>query len=464
MPVNSFENYPMGWKPDRSRLKRPYYQSIAQLLEQDMKDGYLSPNTKLPPQRELADYLDLNFTTITRAYKLCELKGLIYTIAGSGTFVSPNAANFITISAIKEENQCIELGMVHSFEQTNYMINDTIKKVGHMANLDRLLGYDHPDGFVHHKQAGLTWMNQFGIHADLNHISLVSGSQNAIAIALSALFEPGDRIATDYYTYSNFIELAKLFHLQLIPIIMDKNGMLPSDLEYQCKKTDIKGIYLMPCCSNPTTIEMSHKRKQEISNIIKQHNLILLEDDTMAFLSAGINTDYNGSLYQLIPDQSVYICGTGKSICSGLRIAYIVYGEPLAKRIQNALYNINVKTSSLDAEIITRLILSGKTNEICKTKIELAKQANHIFSTYFPHLPSFGNPLSFFRYIPLETGINAAKYEDELNAIGVRVFSSNRFITSSDKKNPGLRISLSSTKDLDELKNGLQIVSNYLQI
>ncbi|MEC2627288.1 winged helix-turn-helix domain-containing protein, partial [Bacillus cereus] len=91
MPVNSFENYSMSWKPNKELLKRPFYSSIAALIEHDTVNGFLAPGTKLPPQRELADFLDLNFTTITRAYKLCEVKGLIYAITGSGTFVAPNA-------------------------------------------------------------------------------------------------------------------------------------------------------------------------------------------------------------------------------------------------------------------------------------------------------------------------------------------------------------------------------------
>ena len=36
MPVNSFENYPMSWKPQKSQLERPYYLSLASLLEQDI--------------------------------------------------------------------------------------------------------------------------------------------------------------------------------------------------------------------------------------------------------------------------------------------------------------------------------------------------------------------------------------------------------------------------------------------
>ena len=36
MPFNSFLNYPMSWKPERSRLKRPVYLSLAEQLEKDM--------------------------------------------------------------------------------------------------------------------------------------------------------------------------------------------------------------------------------------------------------------------------------------------------------------------------------------------------------------------------------------------------------------------------------------------
>ena len=70
MPVNSFEYYPLTWRPDRNNLTRPVYLSLAQLLENDILNGVLRRDTKLPPQRELADFLDINFTTVTRAYTI----------------------------------------------------------------------------------------------------------------------------------------------------------------------------------------------------------------------------------------------------------------------------------------------------------------------------------------------------------------------------------------------------------
>lgn len=73
-------------------------------------------------------------------------------------------------------------------------------------------------------------------------------------------------------------------------------------------------------------------------------------------------------MYQFIPDQTIYICGTSKSICSGLRIAYMVFGEQFREKILKGIFNINVKTSSFDAEIITELILNGTAYQIVNEK------------------------------------------------------------------------------------------------
>ncbi|AJO18384.1 MULTISPECIES: aminotransferase-like domain-containing protein [Bacillus] len=461
MPVNSFDNYPMSWKPDKKALKRPYYYSIATLLEEDIVNGFLAPGTKLPPQRELADFLDLNFTTITRAYKLCEFKGLIYAVTGSGTFVAPNAARSITISADKVTN-CIDLGFVASFEQTNGMVAEVVQKAADKSYLEKLMDYNDPTGIPHQKTAGLNWMESFGIHADQEHIAIVSGAQNALAIALTSLFDPGDRIATDLYTYSNFIELAKMLHIQLVPVSGDQYGMLPDELEKQCCQTKIHGIFLMPSCCNPTTVMISDVRKHELVEAIRKHDLLLIEDDIHAFLTAGIVSDYQQPMFSLLPDQSIYICSTSKSICSGLRVAYMVYGDALREKILQGIFNINVKTSSLDAEVITELILSGKAHEIVAQKKKLAQSANDLYAAYFPVTEPGEHPLSLYRWLPIEEHADSSQLETDLRKRGIRVFHSDRFLSGQTTREKYLRIALSSTNSLDELKLGLDILKQYL--
>lgn len=459
MPVNSFLDYPMTWRPEKQQLKRPIYLSLAEQLEEDIKSGLLAPGTKLPPQRELADFLDINFTTITRAYGICERKGLIYAITGSGTFVSPNAKLPITISMDNKPKNLIELGFIASFEQCNSLVTDTVREVSKKKYLEQLLGYDDPTGMLHQKMAGLNWMKPLGIEAEPEDITVVSGALNALAVTLYALFEPGDRIAVDTFTFSNFIELARGFHIQLVSIPGDAEGMLPAELDSQCALSGIDGVFLMPSCCNPTTVMVSHRRKKELAQVIRKRDLILVEDDVYAFLTAGIIKDYKGAMYQLIPDRTVYICGTSKSICSGLRIAYMVFGKRFRERILKAIFNINVKTSSFDTEIVTELILSGAAHQIVKEKKRLAEEANALYQNYFSTIMPNEHPFSYHRWLPVDTMQTSEQLESALKDQGIRVFHSDRFLCSSNEKRTYLRISLASANSMPELTQGLRILS-----
>ena len=110
MSVNSFEHYFLSWTPDRENLPRPYYLALANQLENDIRSGKLAPGTQLPPQRELADYLGVNFTTVTRAYDLCKERNLIYGITGRGSFVSSLPGTQLNNSG----GNIIELGIVQN--------------------------------------------------------------------------------------------------------------------------------------------------------------------------------------------------------------------------------------------------------------------------------------------------------------------------------------------------------------
>lgn len=69
MSVNSYKNNPLSWQPDKTLLKSPIYKSLVDLLQEDILSNQLIQDTKLPSQRELADFLDLNFTTVGQAYQ-----------------------------------------------------------------------------------------------------------------------------------------------------------------------------------------------------------------------------------------------------------------------------------------------------------------------------------------------------------------------------------------------------------
>ena len=467
MPVNSFDNYPMAWKPEKSRLTRPIYKSLAEQMERDIAEGLLLPGTKLPPQRELADFLDINFTTVTRAYKLCEYKGLIYSVMGSGTFVSARTTHDASLGGKVFRSNVIELGPVTSFEETNVDVIPLMHRVLEQKYTDQLLTYREPYGMAHQRQAASEWLSLLGIKVNYSDIAIMNGALNAIATAYLTLFGYGDRIAVDTYTYSNFISLSKLFHLTLVPVHGDEQGMSADELDSVCKQTNIRGLFLTPSCSNPTTIVMSEERKKDIAKVIKKHDLLLIEDDAEAFMTYGYVDGCGEPLYSMVPENTIYICSMSKSFCAGLRIAFMIAPPKSLEALELSIFNTNVKTSSLDAEIVTEAIMTGSAHKMCEKRIALAKQANRIYEEIFPDAPRSGHPNPYYRWHPISSTAgpkagDSRDIEKTLLARGVSVFPSSIYKTDSKAKDDHIRISLSSAGSMDKLKQGLTIVRDVL--
>ena len=62
---------------------------VADALAADIASGKLAPGRRLPPGRELAEEFGVAYHTIRRATKALRERGLIVTVHGRGTFVTP---------------------------------------------------------------------------------------------------------------------------------------------------------------------------------------------------------------------------------------------------------------------------------------------------------------------------------------------------------------------------------------
>lgn len=70
----------------------PFYRQIIDHVLLAVADGRLSPGTQLPTVRQLAVDLSVNLNTVSKAYREMEIRGLVDTQQGTGTFVSTRRA------------------------------------------------------------------------------------------------------------------------------------------------------------------------------------------------------------------------------------------------------------------------------------------------------------------------------------------------------------------------------------
>jgi DNA-binding transcriptional MocR family regulator len=458
MPINSFENYHMSWKPFIDKTEKPIYQALARQLEQDILNGNLLPGTKLPPQRELADYLDLNLSTISKAFKLCELKGLLSASVGSGTFVSFDALSNAYLLEETKPNHLIEMGATLPDNASYEPLLLQLKNMLQETDYEKWFGYGRAGESLWQKDAALKLIRRGGFETTVDHILLANGGQNAIAATLASLCKPGDRIGVDQHTYPGLKTVAAMLSVQLVPIKSENNEMSPASFEYACKNENIKGIYIIPDYHNPTATFMSVGNRKRIAAIAKKYNQFVIEDASYHLLGSNPLP----AVAAFAPKHVIYIASLSKSLAPGLRLAYVAVPSQYKEPISKALYNLNITVSPLLAELTARTIVSNQFELLLESHREQAITRNQIVNRYFADYTCLGDETGIFRWLLLPGKITGAEFVSLAAQQGVQVYAAERFVVGNSNPERAVRLAVCAPNTLEELEQGLIILKRLL--
>ncbi|MBU8788432.1 PLP-dependent aminotransferase family protein [Bacillus glycinifermentans] len=458
MPFNSFENYPMSWKPSIDKTEKPIYKALAGKLEQDILDGVLLPGTKLPPQRELADYLDLNVSTISKAFKVCELKGLLSATVGSGTFVSYDALSNAYLLEDTKPKHLIEMGATLPDNASYEPLLLQLKSMVQETDYEKWFSYGRAGESLWQKDAAVKLIRRGGFETAVDRILFANGGQNAIAATLASLCKPGDRIGVDHHTYPGLKTVAAMLSVQIVPIKSENDEMSPESLEYACKNENIKGIYLIPDYHNPTASFMSVENRRMIADIAKKYNLFVIEDASYHLLGKNPLP----ALASFAPEQVIHIASLSKLLAPGLRLAYVAVPGQFKEPISKALYNLNITVSPLLSELTARTIVSNQFEVLIEGHREQTIRRNQIVNRYFAEYTCLGVETGIFRWLLLPGKMTGAEFEKLAAQHGVQVYAAERFVVGNSRPERAVRVSVCAPKTLEELERGLMILTRLL--
>ena len=109
----------------------PYYRQIIIQVEMAIADGRLRTGTQLPTVRALAVNLQINPNTVARAYSELEIRGIVNTQQGTGTFINEK-----TNELSDQERNAVLTGLVRSFLATASSYGFTIEEAA--ENISKL--------------------------------------------------------------------------------------------------------------------------------------------------------------------------------------------------------------------------------------------------------------------------------------------------------------------------------------
>ncbi|MDD2296243.1 MAG: GntR family transcriptional regulator [Sphaerochaetaceae bacterium] len=95
----------------------PYYKQIILQVQMAIADGRLGKGDRLPTVRSLAVDLSINPNTVARAYNEMEIRDIVVTQQGSGTFINDKE---ITIDAVERERILFEITRSYITKATSY--------------------------------------------------------------------------------------------------------------------------------------------------------------------------------------------------------------------------------------------------------------------------------------------------------------------------------------------------------
>ena len=90
---------------------QPIYEQVVSQVKQEILNGSLAPESKLPSVRELAGELRISALTVKKAYDTLEQEGFIVTVHGKGSFVNFANQNLMLEEKKKEVEADLEMAI-----------------------------------------------------------------------------------------------------------------------------------------------------------------------------------------------------------------------------------------------------------------------------------------------------------------------------------------------------------------
>ena len=449
----------MDWTPTLRDRSGPVYLRIVEALADDIAAGRLRRGQQLPTHRTLAKALDLDLTTVTRAYREARHRGLTEARVGHGTFV---AESLTQVRHPEAPRPAFDLSMNLPPQPLEADLEGRITRgiaaIQRETGFAAYLNYREAGGSVDEREAAADWLAPGIPSATGERLVIFPGTQSALFTLLKTLTSPGDVILTGTLTYPGMKAAAAAMGIRLIGVAMDRLGIIPEALDLACREHAPKAVYLNPTIQNPTTATLPQTRRVKVAEILDSHSIILLEDDAYGALAPDVKP-----LASLIPERTYYAASLSKCIAPGLRVSFLLApNRDDAARLSSALRTIVQMPVSLMTALVTRWLRDGSADIMiaairaeahARQKLAAQALAGHAFAAH---------PNGHHIWVPLPPAWSRAEFAAHVQRQGVVVVTSEAFAIGESAPH-AMRVALGAASSRADLVGALELLATALK-
>lgn len=451
---------PPGWNPRLKRSPAPRYAALLEALAADIGSGILRPGDRLPPQRILARNTGLSLGTITRVYAAAEQRGLVKGEVGRGTFVRDltDPASYTP----ELDRGRIDLGPtavpIEPGDLGQRALQAALVQLSNRSDLAGLSGYQSHGGSQEQREAGVRWLESLGVAATPGEVILTAGAQHGTVMALNALAK-GSSLMVEELTYPGLLTATRWLGLDLLPIAMDADGLLPDALARACKQRGGRVLYCMPTHHNPTGSVMSLARRRMIVDIAREHDITIVENGALAPLIANPPP----AIATLAPERTWYISSLSKATIPAVRTGFLKVPADRYQEVVDAVTATLWSVSPLLPAIAVRWINDGTAIAIRDARRAEIADRRRRASRMLGALAPAGPVTSCLIWIDLPKNLSALELVREAMDHGVLIGPGHLFAAAPEHVPNAIRLSLGAAATAADLEAGLTLINRLLQ-
>ena len=449
----------MDWLPALSEWPGPVFMRIVDALAADIAGGRLVRGQQIPTHRALAKALDVDLTTVTRAYGEARRRGLLEAQVGRGTFVSETtarAAGNIPIRVKIDLSMNIPPQPVEA--NLDLRIAQGLKSIQDACSFSAFLSYQRPGGSDDEREVAAQWLRARVPDASAGRLLVYPGNQAILFNALLCLTSPGDVVLTEALTFPGIKAAAEKLGVRLVGVAMDDEGILPDALKAACRQHRPKAVYLVPTLQNPTTATLGAVRRKSIADVIRRNRTILIEDDAYGLLEPTAPPIAN-----LIPERTYLAVGLSKCIAPALRVSYLLVPDAAAEqKMTSSLQATTQMPPPLMVALVTHWIRSGVADKIIAAIRHEAAGRQQLAGKFLKGLSYAAKSNGHHLWLSLPRRWNRAEFLSHVLRHGLAVVGDDAFAVGN-ASSPAVRVSIGAARNRAELAQAMQLLAATLK-
>ena len=447
------------WIPDISIRDRPRYLAIADAIADDIAAERLAVGDRLPPQRKLAERLDVDFTTVARGYVEAQKRGLIESKVGQGTFVRDKPR---PRPSAKPAPRPIDLSMNLPPEADDPELIERMQAgVEYVArDIVSVLRYQGFGGTQADKDAASSWLGRRALVPSQERVFVSPGAHAALIGIASILAKPGQVILCEAITYPGIRSIAAHLGINLVGLRMDQDGIEPQALLDACNQLAPKALFLNPTLQNPTTLTVPDARRREIVDILRRFKVPIIEDDAYGFIPE--HGHGHAPFAAIAPDMTWHVAGLAKCIGAGLRAAYVVVPDSRsAWPFVSAMRAANVMASPFTVALATRWIEDGTADTLLRFIRSESAKRQKLVADILPRSSYRGDPLSFNIWLNVPPPWTRSAFVEHMRSTGIGTVASDAFVAAGTAPE-AVRVCLGGPTSRAQIKHGMEYIAHAL--